>query len=204
VPAFEFLGQFSAAEYEERSLTMIPVCSKHFMETISSLPTLRSFAWTAPKTNLASSLIDQSQRPAYLLAMLTQWLNTVLNMSVAAVAVVFVSLATQLRTSAGFTGVGLVSLMSFAQMLGDLIRNYAELQTATAALARLKTFEEGAGDEDAGGEKEIPQGRWPNRGLVRFEEVSASYGKDQESVLKNISLEIASGEKILVCGRTGR
>jgi len=180
------------------------------METTSSLQTLRAFSWITPQTTLASSLIDTSQRPAYLLAMLTQWLSTVLNMSVAVVAVLFVSLATQLRTNAGFTGVGLVSLMSFAQMLGDTIRNYAELQTSMAALARLKAFEDGAADEgDREGGGVALEGTWPDRGVLRLSGVYASYGRSDgeeegEAVLKNVSLEIEAGKKVLVCGRTGR
>jgi ATP-binding cassette, subfamily C (CFTR/MRP), member 1 len=177
------------------------------METLASLPTLRSFAWATSYNAIAASLIDMSQRPEYLLAMLMQWLNTVLNTSVAVVAVIFVSIATHLRTSAGFTGVGLVSLMSFARMLGDTIRCYAELQTATAAVARLKGFEEGAGDEDGEEMREIPARTWPGGGEIRVEGLWASYdgrGGKREAVLRGIGLNIRKGEKVLVCGRTGR
>lgn len=46
---------------------------------------------------------------------------------------------------------------------------------------------------------------WPRHGAVRFHNVSASYTSDPSSTptLRGIDLEIAAGEKVGICGRTG-
>ncbi|EQL03011.1 ABC transporter [Ophiocordyceps sinensis CO18] len=187
---------------------------KHFTETIDGLVTMRAFGWVSANLALNAKLLDQSQRPAYLLAILQQWLSMVLNLCVAALAVLFVALATQLRTSAGFTAIGLVSLMSIGEMMGNLVRCYSELQTATVALGRLRTFEDGVAAESSGQQQPTTPDQWPDAGRVEFERVSASYNSDfsfpgnkttdiRGRALQDVSLSIGPGERVLVCGRTG-
>ncbi|KAK0649696.1 putative ABC multidrug transporter [Cercophora newfieldiana] len=192
---------------------------KHFIETVDGLLTIRAFGWTQSRIQLNGDLLDESQRPSYLLAMLQQWLNLVLNLCVACIAVIVTALATQLRTKAGFTGVALVSLMSFGEMAGNWIRCYTELQTATAALSRLRGFEndvpgEDEQDELALGTCDVPE-EWPSEGGIELSGVTASYdsprreqlkgegGKLMTRALRGISLSISPGERVLVCGRTG-
>ncbi len=113
--------------------------------------------------------------------MLQRWLEIVLNMTVAALAVVFVSLATQLRTTnVGFTGVGLVSLMSFGQMLGAIVRCYTHLETATGALSRLQKFAESklvtSSNMTSESRAEVtPPKFWPEKGEVELNSASAVY-----------------------------
>ena len=112
----------------------------------------------------------------YLLVMIQQWLNLVLNMTVAVLAIIVITLATQLRTtSSGFTGAGLVSLMSFGQMLTSLVHTYTLLETATGALSRLKSFSETVKSENLDDETVIPGVQWPSNGAIEIKGVSAVY-----------------------------
>lgn len=189
-------------------------------------------------------LLNESQRSAYLLVMIQQWLTTVLNMAVAIIAIIFSALATQLDISGpGFTGVGLVSIMSFGSMLANLVRIFTQLELATGALSRLKHFSEDVPSEDSDGSSATPISlEWPSQGNIEICNVSAAYqsvavltaialaecdanihfrtaGNDsikdasglakdvqisQNLALRGISLSIRSGEKIAICGRTGR
>jgi ATP-binding cassette subfamily C (CFTR/MRP) protein 4 len=53
--------------------------------------------------------------------------------------------------------------------------------------------------------KHRPPSDWPSQGEIIFKNVSMSYLKDDNAsiVLRNITLKIASGEKIGIVGRTG-
>jgi len=53
--------------------------------------------------------------------------------------------------------------------------------------------------------KHRPPSHWPSQGEIIFKNVSMSYLKDDNAsiVLRNITLKIASGEKIGIVGRTG-
>ncbi|KAK4444565.1 ABC transporter [Podospora aff. communis PSN243] len=191
---------------------------KHFIETVDGLLTIRAFGWVESHIQLNGKLIDESQRPSYLIEMLQQWLSLVLNMCAACIAVLVTALATQLRTSAGFTGVALVSLMSFGDMAGHGIRLYTQLQTSTAALSRLRGFETGVCGEDeqdvlAVGTSDVPA-EWLGCGKVELKRVTASYaapeGPSEEEgkrsavrALRELTLSVLPGERVLVCGRTG-
>ena len=107
--------------------------------------------------------------------MIQHWLNLVLNLTVGVLAIIIITLATQLRTSAGFTGVGLVTLMSFGQMGANLVRIYAMLETAIAALSRLKSFTETAPQEKAYEDDEASDASLVLSGSVVLDHVSASY-----------------------------
>ncbi|XP_003738712.1 canalicular multispecific organic anion transporter 1, partial [Galendromus occidentalis] len=48
-----------------------------------------------------------------------------------------------------------------------------------------------------------PEPEWPSEGQVRFENYSTRYKENLDLVLKKINLEILSGEKVGIVGRTG-
>lgn len=152
--------------------------STHFIETLNGLLTIRAFGWVEQNNALNNRLFNESQKPAYLFSMVQQWLRLVLDMSVAVLSVIFVTLATQLDISGpGFTGVGLVSLMSFGFMLSNMVRLYTQLETATGALARLKQFGEEVPDENCDGTQNEPvPDNWPAHGNLEISNVSAGYG----------------------------
>lgn len=98
-----------------------PLFSTNFLETFAGLATIRAFGWVDFNLALSNHLLDMSQRPVYLLAMIQQWLTTILSFVVAVIAIALVTLATQLSYSAGFTSIGLISLMSFGNMLMNIV-----------------------------------------------------------------------------------
>ena len=190
--------------------------STHFLSTIAGLTTLRAFSLLPQYLTLNNQFLDSSQRPAYLLAMIQQWLTLVLNLVMAILATVLVTLVTRLRASSSFTGVGLVSLMSLGEMLSSVVRSWTQLETSIGAVSRLKSFSENVESENLPGEVEKPTEEWPRYGRIEIDGVSARYsGKpkahadgDEEKIdrslaLRNIKVSIKSGEKVAVCGRTG-
>jgi ABC-type multidrug transport system fused ATPase/permease subunit len=107
--------------------------------------------------------------------MIQNWLGLTLDLVVAVVAVVLVSLATQTRSNAGFMGASLVMLMTLSQVVTRLVRFYTELETSIGAVARIKAFSERV-PLDMAGEEAVPPANWPAEGMIRIREVSAAYG----------------------------
>ncbi|KAI1486176.1 P-loop containing nucleoside triphosphate hydrolase protein [Biscogniauxia mediterranea] len=147
-------------------------------------------------------LLDTSQRPAYLLTMIQQWLTLVLNFVVALIALVLTSLATQPRSNSGFTGASLVTLMGFGDALVSIVVFYTLLETSIEAIGRLRSFDETVKTEDRDEENIIPPPEWPQRGEIALKGTSASYDEDEEKAepslaLKQIHLSIQPGEKLL-------
>ena len=215
----------------------------HFIDTMKGLATFRAYGWATSTAGAAEraagtsekwkasgiivkdsvavavndQLLDRSQRPAYLLAMIQRWLAFSLNVLVAVMATVVVTLATLVRFGGGshtaFTGASLVLLMSFGEEIGYIMSSYTQLETSIGAVSRLKTFSEtvkGEGHDDGAVVRDLPP-HWPT-GHVKLENVSASYFGEDEAhgahkkggkVLDGVSLDIRAGDKVAICGRTG-
>lgn len=145
------------------------------MDTLNGIITFRALGWTQAGIAKCISLIDDSQRPAYLLAMIQRWLGFVLDCVVAVLAIVVVAMSTQLSSNPGFTGASLVTLMNFGPLLSNMIRSYTTLETSLGAINRLKTYSETVKSESGPDENIIPDLAWPSKGEVRIKGVSASY-----------------------------
>ncbi|QGA14283.1 hypothetical protein EYB26_001936 [Talaromyces marneffei] len=198
----------------------------HFIDTIKGLATFRAFGWAEDGIALNNSLLDTSQRPAYFLAMIQRWLGFTLQLVVAGLAVVFVTLATQLRSNSAFTGANLITLMSFGDQLTLLVQQYTLPKTSIGAVSRLKNFSEKVESENLAEEDVVPPREWPLKGGIEIHGLSASYGikKDGASgelndrssddddsnsarsahlAIKEMTLSIAPGEKVAICGSSG-
>ncbi|KAK5996708.1 ABC transporter FGM5 [Cladobotryum mycophilum] len=174
----------------------------NFLDTVSGLPTIRAFGWFPHQLARNNALLDDSQRPSYLLAMAQQWLTLTMNMIVAILAVILVVLATQLGSEAGNVGAGLVTLITLGATLTTIVVAYTGLETSLGAISRLKSFGEDTEQEDPKREDLVPDKSWPMSGRVQLQDMEASYdGTDK--VLKGLTLTVEAGQKVSICGRTG-
>ncbi|CZT07287.1 related to multidrug resistance protein [Rhynchosporium agropyri] len=135
---------------------------------------------------------------------LYRWLNFVLDVMVAAIAIIIMTLAIQLEaTSAGALGVSLVDILSFSRDLNYLIRTWTDLETSLGAISRVRSFKAETPCEHLPDENSTPPAQWPCEGHVRIEGLTSSYRSGLDSVLRNASLVTPSGSKVGICGRTG-
>ncbi|KAI5463411.1 P-loop containing nucleoside triphosphate hydrolase protein [Mariannaea sp. PMI_226] len=177
-----------------------------FIETTDGLATLRAFGWAPAAIETNHALVDQSQRPFYLLLMVQRWLVLVLDMTTAALALMVVGFAFMLRgkVTVGLTGVSLVQLIGLSETLNLLIQFWTSIETSIGAVARIKQFSEDSGDENLPGETGEPPALWPDRGEIQIRHLTASYRAEETiKAFEDISLDIRPGEKIAICGRTG-
>jgi len=121
-------------------------------------------------------LLDDSQKPTYLLAMVQRWLLFVLQCIVACLAILVITLATQIRSdTAGFTGASLVALMTFGDILNFIIRWWTQLETSIGAVSRLKALNDKIMPEDFNDKTKPVYQEWPAYGKIEIQNVSASY-----------------------------
>ncbi|AEO64844.1 uncharacterized protein THITE_35966 [Thermothielavioides terrestris NRRL 8126] len=175
-----------------------------FEESLSGLATIRAFGWQGTLEQKNHELLDRSQRPFYLLFAVQRWLTLVLDLLVAAIAVLLIVLVVELRgtVAAGGVGLALLNVIQFSQNIKLLVTFWTTLETHIGSVSRVKSFTETAVSEDQPEEKQTPPPDWPSAGAIEFENLSAAYSRD-DLVLRDVSLSIKAGEKIAVCGRTG-
>lgn len=175
-----------------------------FEESLRGLATVRAFGWQETLEHKNRALLDRSQRPFYLLFAVQRWLTLVLDLIVAAVAVLLVILVVQLRgtVNAGGVGLALLGVIQFSQNIKLLVTYWTMLETHIGSVARIRSFTETTVSEDQPGETYQPPPEWPATGAIEIKKLTASYGASN-LVLKDVSLSIAAGDKIGICGRTG-
>ncbi|OIW32628.1 P-loop containing nucleoside triphosphate hydrolase protein [Coniochaeta ligniaria NRRL 30616] len=179
----------------------------HFLETVEGLATLRAFQWQNRFADRNTQLLDISQKPFYAMYCIQQWLQVVLDLLVAALAIVLTSLVVFLtsRSSSGTVGVSLVNLLSFNTTLSLLVTNWTQLETSLGAISRTKQFVSDRTLQPSVQAEPVPGRAWPPReGLaLEYRELSASYRIGGTLVLKKVSFSVNSGQKLGICGRTG-
>lgn len=176
----------------------------HFLDTSRGIATIRALGWMGENIKHNHRLLNQSQRPMYLLSMVQRWLYLTLNVVVAVTATALVGLITQLRSSSSLSGASLVTLMTLSQSLSDIVRFYAALETSIGAVARLRNFTTKTGTERVSYDDGERDERWPSKGNVEVRGIWATYNGDaEEYALQGIDVSIRAGERIALCGRTG-
>ncbi|KAL4747875.1 hypothetical protein BDW72DRAFT_215157 [Aspergillus terricola var. indicus] len=191
-----------------------------FLEVISGLATIRAFGWEDEFEHRNRVTFDLSQRPFYLLFCVQRWLNLVLDLVVAGIAVIVVTIGVRTSGSSGldpgFLGIALVNVVQFGVSIKALLSNWTQLEVSIGAVARIRAFAEdnpairtsGEGCGRSGGEGEsereidIPAS-WPERGHIEFRNVTACYEGSDQTVIKGLNLTIQHGERISLCGRSG-
>ena len=152
----------------------------HFLESTNGANTIRAFGWQRAFRQKLHILLDRSQRPVYLLYCIQQWLALALDLIVAVLAVILVTILVVWRGSfdPGAVGVSLVTVMTFNQVLTLLVKSWTALETSIGAVGRVKSFVEKTTSEET--ELGIRQplvgpDNWPTRGAICFRNVTAAY-----------------------------
>ncbi|GAM36282.1 vacuolar glutathione S-conjugate transporter [Talaromyces pinophilus] len=176
----------------------------HFMETISGLATIQAFQWQKRFRRKNLQLLDASQRPYYLLYCIQRWLTLVLNLIVAAEAVILVGLVIKLRgsVSVGLIGISLNNILSFSNSLSSVTSGWTQLEISLGSISRIRDFVTNVKPEDDAKTKVQPPAHWPCHGMIEFRKVTAQYSTEKVA-LGNISFTASPGQKIGICGRTG-
>ncbi|KAJ0414514.1 P-loop containing nucleoside triphosphate hydrolase protein [Aspergillus carlsbadensis] len=180
-----------------------PVYS-HFVETLNGLATIRAFAWEAQATATMHKVLNDSQRPYYLLFCLQAWLVVVLNLITALLAVIIISVTTSLRESIGpgYIGVSLTNILGFSTMIRGLVTAWVGLEISIGAITRIRHFTTVTKREEPRFVPVRADLEWPREGRIEYRGVSGSYGSS-ENVISDVSFSIQRGQKVAVCGRTG-
>lgn len=176
----------------------------HFMETLKGLSIIRVLGWQDQFTSTMIEKVDRSQIPYYLLYCAQRWLQLVLDLIVAALAVAVMTLAVKLRksTDPGSLGLALNNVLSFNETLAILLQYWTQLEVSLGAISRTREFSKQTPSELKPASPVLLSNAWPRYGGIEICNVSASYN-GTNLTLSNITMSIKPGEKIGLCGQSG-
>lgn len=174
-----------------------------FLETVEGVSTIRAFGWQKPFEVNNTEQLETSQRPFYILLCLQRWLNIFLDLLIACIAVGIIALAVAMKDTTGAAiGVSLNLILVANTTLLRLVESWTSLEISLGAISRLKSVSEDTPQESKPEENFCPDESWPSVGAIELDNVTVSYNPNSVA-LKNISLKIAAGQKVVICGRTG-
>ncbi|KAF9243526.1 ABC protein [Melanogaster broomeanus] len=187
----------SAREVKRLDSMLRSLLYAHFSETLTGLPTIRSYGEMNRFVSLNRYYVDLEDRSLYLIITNQRWLAIRLDfMGALMVFIVAVLAATDVSgLSAAQIGLVLTYTTSLSQMCTMVTR-----QTAEVEYTREDTVPQEAPHEI---ESSKPEAGWPSQGAIEFNDVKMSYRPGLPLILHGISLSIKGGEKIGVVGRTG-
>ncbi|THV64642.1 hypothetical protein D6D28_09754 [Aureobasidium pullulans] len=174
-----------------------------FLETVEGITTIRSSNQQQTYLSRTTQNLDLSQRAFYLFLCLQRWLNIILDLAIAVVAIVVITLAVFFtsETSSADVGIALNMVLVANTTLLRLVENWTRMQTSVGAAARLKELEDFVPrEEDCAVETFMPKD-WPSAGALVLRDLRVGYGS--RVVLPNINLTIHAGQKVFICGETG-
>jgi ABC-type multidrug transport system fused ATPase/permease subunit len=149
-----------------------------YRKQVEGLETIRAFGWLGEATDLAATRLEDSQRPEFLLMCLQRWLNLVLDIIAAAVAIGMIAIAVTFRDqiSGGQVGVALNIMLVANTTLLRLVESWTNLEVCLGAVARLRALETVTPSESDKNATTFaaPRG-WPTHGRVEFRAVTAAY-----------------------------
>lgn len=122
-------------------------------------------------------LLDNAQKPSYLLYCIQRWLTLVLDLVVAALTLLLFTCAVVLRNKVNpsLLGIALVNMMELGNNLKGIIIQWSTLETSLGAVTRIKEFTENAPVEIQPKENVEPEAAWPSQGNLQFQDVSVQY-----------------------------
>lgn len=146
-------------------------------DQVEGLSTICAFRWEREYAEINASRLDQFQRPWYISMCLQRWLNVVLDLLMASVAVgVIVSVVYwELIQDESQAGIALNMIIVASTTLMRLVETWTSLETSLEAVTRLKAAVKSMPTEDRAGEDYIPPGAWPSAGKVVLKDVQVSY-----------------------------
>ncbi|KAK1782721.1 ABC transporter type 1, transmembrane domain-containing protein [Copromyces sp. CBS 386.78] len=108
------------------------------LETVKGIETIRAFGWRTEVALDNVRVVDLSQRPFYLLLCLQRWLNVVLDLLIAGVAVGTIFLAVSLKSTmtGGQVGVALSVIIAANATLLSLVQSWTNLEISLGAISR--------------------------------------------------------------------
>eukprot|EP00746_Dinoflagellata_sp_MGD_P011278 gnl/MRDRNA2_/MRDRNA2_123593_c0_seq1.p1 gnl/MRDRNA2_/MRDRNA2_123593_c0~~gnl/MRDRNA2_/MRDRNA2_123593_c0_seq1.p1 ORF type:complete len:953 (+),score=230.34 gnl/MRDRNA2_/MRDRNA2_123593_c0_seq1:187-2859(+) len=191
------------------SITRSPIFAQ-FSETLNGLSTVRAFGIQNLMQRIMNGHVDTNNGVYFIQQALGQWLSLRLDFIGVTIAglsglVPVIQVSQGQAVNAGFSGLAGAYALELSTFLKHLTKMVSETEQKFNSVERLTEYIDDLVPEAQWtcleDSKLDPQ--WPATGGLKFADVTMSYRKSLEPALRGVSFEIAGGQKVGVCGRTG-
>uniref|UniRef100_H3G9K9 Uncharacterized protein n=1 Tax=Phytophthora ramorum TaxID=164328 RepID=H3G9K9_PHYRM len=174
-------------------------------ETLNGVQTIRAFKMETTFEGLNASAVDENASFFFIYWAAGRWLAVRLDtLSVVVIFVVSLYLvATKGQLGTLLSGISLVYALMLTSMVQSSVRDVDRTDNAMTSVERILHFREIPQEQDAIDSLAIDSSLWPSQGTITFDNLQLKYRPELPLVLRGVNMEIAGGEKVGICGRTG-
>ncbi|KAG8997825.1 hypothetical protein FRB94_007433 [Tulasnella sp. JGI-2019a] len=179
-----------------------------YSEALTGLATIRASHRQGTFIDKVASGLDYQNRAHFMNIVLRSWLAIRLDMFGNLLVLGISLFAIGMRTSVSPSKVGVVLSYSLGitWSLSELVNQFATVEQNMNTVERVQHYADGLdreGDQEVEGDTERIRKGWPEHGVVSFRNVKFAYRGGLPLVLKGVSFDVKSGEKVGCVGRTG-
>ncbi|KAL4164371.1 hypothetical protein KRP22_004237 [Phytophthora ramorum] len=216
---FLYIGQYFKKSSREikrlEGVTRTPVYNL-FSETLSGLDTIRAFRMEDNFIKQNRRVVDTNANLYLTYWAASRWLATRLDfLSVAIIFIVSLYLVATVGSVGSLTsGLSLTYSLMLTSMVQWVMRSVDRTDNAMTSVERLLFFRQIESEDFSGTSVAelldaenrttgVKAQSWPSRGTIRFDQLCLRYRPELPLVLKGVDMDVAAGEKVGICGRTG-
>ncbi|KZT60640.1 P-loop containing nucleoside triphosphate hydrolase protein [Calocera cornea HHB12733] len=176
----------------------------HLGASVSGLISVRAYGSDEAFKAELRKRADAYARPSRTFFNLAKWMSTRTDLLRAMFCAGLAAYLLYVRHNVGAsaTGFSLANAMEFSYSILTWVRFANMVELTANSLERMRDYLV-IDHEPAPVESGKPPAYWPASGALRVENLSARYSKDGPLVLDGINLEVKSGERVGIVGRTG-
>ncbi|CAF3575220.1 unnamed protein product [Rotaria sp. Silwood1] len=177
----------------------------NFSETIQGLSSIRAYHAQQRFIDLSDKYMDRNQSCNLASSVSNRWLGFHLEMIANLLTLLIAITAVFMRNylTAGTVGLMITYALQITHSFNMLVRTSSDIETNIVSVERINEY--GQLTPEAPWEIPLtkPSPRWPTNGNIQIRNLSLRYRENLQVVVKDFSINIQSGEKIGIIGRTG-
>lgn len=180
----------------------------HFQESLGGIATIRAYRQQQRFLLENEWRVDSNLKAFFPSISANRWLAIRLEflgavVIFAAAGFSIISVASGSKLDAGMVGLAMSYALQITGSLNWIVRQTVEVETNIVSVERVLEYSRLPSEAPEINPRNRPPASWPASGEIQFNNYSARYREGLDLVLKNITLDIKSHEKIGVVGRTG-
>ncbi|KAI7897860.1 uncharacterized protein BX663DRAFT_276584 [Cokeromyces recurvatus] len=176
-----------------------------FNETNIGIATIRAFGCQKRFIEENHKRIDANNRPFLWMWATNRWLHCRVDILGAFVGFCTGAVLISSRNwiDPGLAGLSLSYALTFTHHVLWIVRMYAMNEMNMNAIERIHEYLDIEEEPETHIEETAPHISWPERGIVKVDDLVMQYASDTPAVLRHVSFETKAREKIGIVGRTG-
>eukprot|EP01132_Coremiostelium_polycephalum_P009679 gene9679-11876_t len=176
----------------------------HFSETLAGVTTIRAFSEKYRFVKENERLLDENQKCYYINISANRWLALRLEFLGACIVtstVLYTVLASH-HIDPGTAGLVITYALAITSNMNWMVRMSCDLENAVVSIERIQEYCVLPSEAALTNDFSVPR-TWPDQGGITFKNLWLAYREGLDPVLRGVSCQIQSKQKVGIVGRTG-